>query len=133
MAFQKYVSSFMFVKMICRCYIQTSVALFLTKELHPDDYYWFKMKIIIKYIRGTIYLNFTPEALSLALIMWWEVSSFVVYPGFSIHTGSGISLGKAVVTSMSQKHRINTKSSTEANLVGVYDVAPHILCNNSVI
>jgi hypothetical protein len=43
------------------------------------------------------------------------------------HTGGALSLGKGVVYGTSTRQRINTKSSTEAELVGVNDVLPQVL------
>jgi hypothetical protein len=43
------------------------------------------------------------------------------------HTGGTLSLGKGSVYSASTRQQLNTKSSTEAELVGVDDVMPLIL------
>eukprot|EP00957_Ditylum_brightwellii_P032430 2457020-Ditylum_brightwellii.AAC.1 len=43
------------------------------------------------------------------------------------HTGATMTLGKGSVYSMSTKQKINTKSSTEIELVGVNDALPMML------
>jgi len=43
------------------------------------------------------------------------------------HTGGIMSLGKGAIFASSKRQRINTKSSTEAELVGINDVLPQIL------
>ena len=43
------------------------------------------------------------------------------------HTGATLTMGKGSVFSMSTKQKINTKSSTEAELVGVDDGMPMVL------
>jgi hypothetical protein len=43
------------------------------------------------------------------------------------HTGGMMSLGKGAVYGMSTRQKINTKSSTEAELVGANDVMPQLL------
>jgi ribosomal protein S24E len=43
------------------------------------------------------------------------------------HTGATMSLGKGSVYSTSVRQKLNTKSSTEAELVGVDDVMPQII------
>ena len=42
------------------------------------------------------------------------------------HTGGSFTLGKGSVFSVSCKQKINTKSSTESELVAVYDCMSHI-------
>ena len=51
-------------------------------------------------------------------------SKHVDYKG---RTGAYMNLGKEDVTSMSTKHKINTKSSTESELVGADDALPAAL------
>ena len=46
------------------------------------------------------------------------------------HTGGGLTLGKGAVFSRSTKQKINTKSSTEMELVGTDDMLPQILWTN---
>jgi hypothetical protein len=51
-------------------------------------------------------------------------ASFAVHPDMKIHTSGAMSLGKGVVYGTSTRQKLNTKSSTEAELVGVNDVMP---------
>jgi hypothetical protein len=60
-------------------------------------------------------------------IKWWIDASFAVHPDMRSHTGATISLGQGSPFSFSRKQRVNTKSSTEAELVGVDDGMPLIL------
>ena len=69
----------------------------------------------------------------MTLTKWWVDTSFAVHPDFSIHTGSGMSIRKLLVTSISKKQRINMKSSTESEVVGVADADPQILWTNYFI
>jgi hypothetical protein len=43
------------------------------------------------------------------------------------HTGGAMSMGTGAVYSTLKKHKLNTKSSTEAELVGADDVLPQAL------
>jgi hypothetical protein len=49
------------------------------------------------------------------------------------HTGAMLSLGKGAIISLSNKHKINTKSSTESELVGVDQALPSILYTKNFI
>jgi hypothetical protein len=61
------------------------------------------------------------------VIKWWIDASFAVHPDMRSHTGGTMSLGKGSVYSLSRKQRLNTKSSTEAELVGVDDGMPLVI------
>jgi hypothetical protein len=66
-------------------------------------------------------------------IKWWIDASFAVHPDMKSHTGGTMSLGKGSVYSTSRKQRINTKSSTEAELVGVDDGMPLVIWTRNFI
>jgi hypothetical protein len=51
-------------------------------------------------------------------MMWSVDASFAVHEDMRSHTGAVLSLGQGALSSMSLKQKINTKSSTEAELVG---------------
>ena len=52
--------------------------------------------------------------------MIWNIdASFAVHPDCKSHTGTSLTLGHGSALSMSCKQKINTKSLTEAELVGV--------------
>ena len=52
---------------------------------------------------------------------WWMDASYGVHPDMKGHTGLTMSLGKGSVLSKSTKQKLNTTSSTEAELVGTFD------------
>ena len=57
--------------------------------------------------------------------MYWYVdASFAVHQNMRSHTGAVVTFGVGAALSMSTKQKINTKSSTEAELVGVDDSLP---------
>ena len=55
------------------------------------------------------------------IICWWVDASFAVHPDMKSHTSVTICLGRGCPFSLSLRQRINTQSSTEAELVGVND------------
>jgi len=57
-------------------------------------------------------------------MLWWVDASFAVHPDMKSHTGMCVSLGRGCLYSRSTKQKINTKSSTEAELVGTHDCLP---------
>ena len=56
--------------------------------------------------------------------------SFAVHPDFKSHAGATLQFGglsKGSIVSVSRKQKLNTKSSTEAELVGADDISTLIL------
>jgi hypothetical protein len=81
----------------------------------------------VNYLRGTKKMCLTLEADDLQVIKWWIDASFAVHQDMRSHTGGTMSFGKGSVYSTSIRQKLTTKSSTEAELVGVDDVMPQVL------
>lgn len=107
--------------------LQPTVAFLTTRVVQPTMDDWKKLKRGIRYLRGSKDRFLTLEAGEGIDIHWWIDASFAVHPDMHSHTGSTMSLGHGSVYSTSRKQRINTKSSTEAELVGVDDTVPLVV------
>jgi len=107
--------------------LQTAVAFLSTRVKEPDLDDYKKVKRMMEYLRDTRGLYLTLEAEDLHVIKWWIDASFAVHPDMKSHTGGCLSLGKGSVYGTSTRQKLNTKSSTEAELVGVNDVLPQVL------
>jgi hypothetical protein len=102
--------------------------LFLTKRVKaPDQDDYKKLRCTMQNLRGSIDLLLTLEADDVRIIKWWVDASYAVHPDMKSHTGGTMSMGKGSIYSASKTQRLNTKSSTEAELVGVDDVSAQIL------
>ena len=66
-------------------------------------------------------------SINLNIIKWWVDGAFAVHEGMRSHTGGMMSLGKGSAYSASRKQKLNTKSSTEVELVAIDDVLPQAL------
>ena len=60
-------------------------------------------------------------------LIWSIDASFAVHEDKRSHTGAVLLLGKGSVQSFSMKQKVNTRSSTEAELVGVDDMMSQVL------
>jgi hypothetical protein len=100
-----------------------------TRVKEPDEDDWGKLKRLLKYIRATIYmpLILILRADSLSIIKWWVDASYAAHGDCRGHTGVTISLGRGSIIGMSKKQKLNTKSSTECELMGVDDASPQML------
>jgi hypothetical protein len=107
--------------------IQTAVAFLTTRVKRPDVDDYKKLERVIKYLRGTPDLALTLEADNTHVVKWWADASFAVHTDMRSHTGGTMSLGKGSVYSASTRQKLNTKSSTESELVAVDDVMPFVM------
>jgi len=107
--------------------IQTAIAFLCTRVQHPDCDDYKKLARVIKYLRSTTNIPLRLQADSLKIAKWWVDASYAVHPDMKSHTGGLFSLGKGGIYGTSTRQKINAKSSTEAELIGVAEVLPQIL------
>ena len=60
-------------------------------------------------------------------LRWYVDAAFAVHADMRSHTGSTFTLGKGMIISDSTKQKVNSRSSTEAELIGVDDRISKIL------
>ena len=107
--------------------LQTAVAFLCKRVKQPDVDDWKKLGRCLRYLRGSKELVLTLESDGSGAIQWWIDASFAVHPDMKSHTGITMSLGKGSPFSSSISQKLNTKSSTEAELVGVDDGMPLVI------
>ena len=78
---------------------------------------------MMKFINGMLEDKLILSADDLHVIKWYFDSSVAVHPDFKSHTGAGMTYGTGMPNTKSQKQKLNTCSSTEAELVGTDDVS----------
>ena len=107
--------------------IQLAVAFLTTRVKQPDEDDWGKLRRVLKYLKGTKHMKLTLSIDDMNTVRWWVDASDRTHEDCKGHTGSMMSLGKGAAISGSRKIKINTKSSTESELVALDDVLPTIL------
>jgi len=107
--------------------LQTAVAFLSTRVKSPDVDDYKKLARMMAHLRSTRDLMLTLESDNLHVIKWWVDASFAAHPDMKSHTGGCMSLGKGTIYGTSTREKLNTKSSTEAELVGVDDVLSQVL------
>jgi hypothetical protein len=125
--FHTFTAKLLFLCKRARPELQTAIAFLTTRVKHPDTDDYGKLSRVIKYLRGAPDLALTLEGDNAHVIKWWVDASFAVHEDMKSHTGGTLSLGKGSVYSASTRQKLNTTSSTEAELVAVDDVMPLIL------
>ena len=107
--------------------LQTAIAFLSTRVKTPDNDDYKKLARMIKYMRSTKELVLTLSADPTQIVQWWIDGSYAVHPDMRGHTGAAMSMGAGVMYGSSTKQKLNTRSSTEAELVAVDDVLPQVL------
>jgi hypothetical protein len=80
----------------------------------------------MRYIRGTRTMPLIMSANGSVIMKWRVNASFVVHPNMRDHSGGGLSLGRGFQIVSSTKQKLNTRSSTETEIVGAGDFMPAI-------
>ena len=107
--------------------ILTAVAFLTTRVLKSTEQDWLKLERIIQYLKGTreLALNLTTNG-DITINAYID-ASFASHQDGKSHTGEMITLGGGAVISKSSKQKLVTRSSTEAELVGLSDGTPTVL------
>jgi hypothetical protein len=105
--------------------IQLPIAFLCTPVSCSTEKDWSKLRRVLKYLRGTLDEFLTLGADDLGIMRTWADASYAVHGDMKSHTGGVLSFGRGAVMSKSSKQRLNTKSSTEAELVGASDYLPY--------
>jgi hypothetical protein len=107
--------------------IRTAVSFLCTRLRRPDVDDYAKLSRVIKYLRATTDLPLRLTGNNDGKVCWWIDASYATHDDMRGHTGGTMFLGKGAVYSTSLKQKIVSRSSTESELVGAYDVLPQIL------
>jgi len=126
-AFHHTVAQLLFLCMRARPDIQTAVS-FLTKRVRaPDEHDWGKLKRVLRYLKGTMHMKLTLSVDSMTTICWYVDASYGAHMDLKGHTGMMMTLGKGAVMKFSRGQKLNVKSSTECELVGIDDAMPQMM------
>lgn len=58
---------------------------------------------------------------------WFIDASFACHPDFKSHTGMTMTMGEGAMQILTRKQKLNSRSSTEAELIGVDDAITQVL------
>lgn len=107
--------------------LQLAISFLCTRVKSPDEDDWAKLRRFVLYLRATRDLDLTLEADATNVVKWWVDAAYAVHADLKSHTGGSMSLGSGMIYSSSTRQKLNTKSSTEAELVGAGDLMPQVL------
>ena len=99
----------------------TAVAFLKTRVREPNKDYGYKLVHIIKYKRGKRYLPLILSANVSGVLKWCIDVSYSVHPNMREHTGGELFIGRGFTIVTLTNQMLNTRSSTESDIVGVHD------------
>ena len=127
--FHNFVSQLLYLSKRARSDIQLTVSFMCTRVIGTDTDDYKNLVRVLKYIQGTIDLPLIFLIDKSGNIKWYIDAAFVVHKDMRSHTGGFMTLGTGGESFQSIKQKLNTKSSTEAKLVGVDGVLIQVIWN----
>ena len=125
--FHTFVAKGLFVCKRARQDIQPAIAFLSTRVKGPTQNDWSKLIKMMGFLKTTQKDVLTLDADSTGTIIWYLDASFAVHHDFRSHTGAVMTMGNGCVQSVSTKQKINTRSSTEAELVSTDDIIAKVI------
>jgi hypothetical protein len=125
--FHTFVMKGMFLSKRARQDIQPGIAFLATRTSEPNEGDWAKLIKILVFLKATQDEVTAMKADDTQSIKWYVDAAFAVHKDFKSHTGATMTLGEGTMCSVSTKQKVMSRSSTEAELVGVDDVISKIL------
>jgi hypothetical protein len=125
--FHKIVAKLLYISSRARSDILPTIAFLCTRVSSPTVQDWSKLKRLLRYLNDTLALSATLGADGMTKMMTWVDAAYAVHPDMKSHTGGCVSMGRGVFMPKSTKQKLNTKSSTEAELVGASDYLPNTI------
>ena len=107
--------------------ISPAIAYLATRVQKSNQDDWAKLTRMMKFLKQTVKDRLTLRADGSGELKWYVDASFAVHPDFRSHTGAVMTMGKGAVTSLSRKQGMNTRSSTEAEVVAADEVVGPML------
>ncbi len=82
---------------------------------------------MVEYLHSTRGLPLILAADGTGVLSWYVDASFAVHPDMNGHTGGVMTMGTGFPLDKSTKHKLNTHSSMESEIVAVDGLIPQIL------
>jgi hypothetical protein len=117
----------MFLAKRARQDILPGIAFLATRVREPNTGDWVKLTQITSYLKTTQDKVATMSADDTQTICWYINASFAVHKDMCSHTGAILTLGRGAISSDSTKQKVNTRSSTEGEIVAADDMLSKVL------
>ena len=105
--------------------LETAVSFLCTRVQAPTVEDWGKLKRVLKFLKKTKSDRRIMGGDDILKLETWVDASYAIHDNMRGHTGGAMSFGWGVVHEKAAKQKLNTKSSTESEVVGVSEYVPH--------
>jgi hypothetical protein len=126
-AFHNITAKGIYVTKRARPDISLSIAFLTTRVKEPDIDDWCKLCHLVEYLRSKHELPLILAANGTGVLIWYVDALFAVHPDVRGHTGGAMTMGTGFPLDKLTKHKLNTRSSTESEIVAVDNLFPQIL------
>ena len=120
-------SNTLFLTMRARPDIRLTTSFPCTRAKDPTTHDWFKLTRVMNFLKATAADCLIIEMDGSGKAVCGIDAAHAVHPDARSHTGMSMKMGKGAITSMSSKQKLNTRSSTEAEVVAVDDCMSQVL------
>jgi ATP-dependent protease HslVU (ClpYQ) peptidase subunit len=107
--------------------ILTAVSVLVKRVTKPTVDDMAKLERVVRYIRGTQHLGIVLQADINLSVYGYIDASYGVHADLKSHSGSVIGIGKGPIYAKSSTQKLNTKSSSEAELVALSDNTAQVI------
>ena len=104
----------------------TSIYFLTIRVWETDGNDWDKLVWLMRYITSTRTLPLTLSANGSGILKRSVDVSFTVHPNMQWNPGGGLYVGTGFIIAGSTKHKLNSRRSTETEILGVNDFVPSI-------
>ena len=125
--YHTFVAKLLFACKRARPDMNTLTAALCTRVKAPTVSDWGKLLQGMKFVHQTLQDKLILSCDDIRVINWWVDASFAVHPDYRSHTGAVMSFGRGAPISISSKQKLNSRSSTDAELIGADDVMSPML------
>ena len=122
--FHSTVAKLLYITKRSRPDIETAVAFLTTRVSKSDEDDWKKLKRVMTWLKQTKNDVRIIGAQSVKELFTWVDAAYAVHNNMRSQTGGNMSFGYGMIHCRSNKQKLNTKSSTEAEVVGTSDYVP---------
>ena len=131
--FHSRVAKILYAALRCRPDVLLSESFLTSRVSKPTVEDWKKLERVLMYLNGTRQLGIVLRASTGLQVIAHIDASFAVHANMKSHTGCFITMGVGPVVASSKKQSLVTKSSTEAELVGLADSLPQVIWTRSFL
>ena len=125
--FHHIVAKLLYISKHARLDIDIPITFLCSKVSQPDKGDWEKLRRILTYLNGTLDLPRIIGADNIDSLDTWVDASYASHDDMRGHTGGLMSFGRGAVHHKCSKQKLNTKISTESELIGASDYIPWVV------